>query len=118
MRGTEHDDLRIKGVLSDVEFPGRSWELIAHAEHRGSDWKSLAELRSLPPGDYPDLNAVIVALRKSRRVEAARKVDAARKVSAARKVEAARNVSATGRSGRHLHTVHPGEQLAPRPVGP
>jgi hypothetical protein len=68
-RGVNDDVLRLASVLADARFPARSWELIAHGEHRGADWKSRAELQSLPAGDYWDLAAVLVAVRTLREVE-------------------------------------------------
>jgi hypothetical protein len=62
----DRDELRLGSVLSDVQFPARSWQLIAHAEHRGADWKSRAELRSLPPGNYRDLDSVLAMIRRLR----------------------------------------------------
>jgi hypothetical protein len=60
------DVLRLSGVLADMRFPAMAWQLIAHAEYRGADWRSRAELRSLPAGTYRSLAAVLDAVASAR----------------------------------------------------
>lgn len=64
---------RLMSVLADMQFPARSWQLIAHAEHRGADWISRAELRGLPEGRYLTLPEVLVAARDARRAKGRRR---------------------------------------------
>jgi hypothetical protein len=54
--------LRLSAVLADMRFPAMAWQLIAHAEYRGADWRSRAELLSLPAGTYRTLAAVLNAV--------------------------------------------------------
>lgn len=55
----EPDVLRLTGLLSDIAFPARKWELTTHAEDRGADGNSRRELARLPEGLYRDADAVI-----------------------------------------------------------
>ncbi|HZZ48355.1 MAG TPA: hypothetical protein VFE65_15855 [Pseudonocardia sp.] len=66
------DVLRLSGVLADMRFPAMTWQLIAHAEYRGADWRSRAELRSLPAGAYRTLAAVLDAVASARGADPAR----------------------------------------------
>ncbi|WP_300011256.1 DUF2795 domain-containing protein [Pseudonocardia sp.] len=61
-RGTQADLQRVRHVLAGLAFPAAKWQLIIHAEDYGADASTRAELWALPPGDYPDLPAVFVAL--------------------------------------------------------
>jgi hypothetical protein len=60
------DVLRLSGVLADMRFPAMAWQLIAHADYRGADWRSRVELRSLPAGTYRTLAAVLEAVAAAR----------------------------------------------------
>jgi hypothetical protein len=59
---TQADLQRVRHVLADLAFPAAKWQLIIHAEDYGADSSTRADLWGLPPGDYPDLQAVLVAL--------------------------------------------------------
>jgi hypothetical protein len=61
-RGTQADSQRVRHVLADLDFPAAKWQLITHAEHYGADASTRADLWGMPPGDYPDLAAVLGAL--------------------------------------------------------
>ena len=53
---------RLTAVLSGLQFPAWSWEIIAQADYYGADIYTKTELAALPEGKYLDLAAAIEAV--------------------------------------------------------
>jgi hypothetical protein len=53
---------RIGQVLDGLSFPAARWQVIAQADHYGSDSVTRAQLIGLPVRTYADLGAVLAAL--------------------------------------------------------
>jgi len=56
------DAARLTHVLGDVAFPAAKWQLIMHAEDRGADAPTRADLWRLPAGEYAEVAEVLAAL--------------------------------------------------------
>ena len=56
------DAERLTQVLDGVAYPAAKWQLIMYAEEYGADAATRADLWALPPGEYPDLVAVLAAI--------------------------------------------------------
>lgn len=59
---TTRDDLRAHKALQGADFPATKDELLAYAEERGVDAKSLQALRTLPEGRYESMDDVADAV--------------------------------------------------------
>lgn len=59
---TTRDDLRAEKALQGADFPATKEELLAYAEQRGADPKSLQALRTLPGGRFDNMDSVVDAV--------------------------------------------------------
>lgn len=59
---TTRDDLRAGKALQGADFPATKDELVAYAERRGADAKSLQALRMLPDRQFGDMDSVMDAV--------------------------------------------------------
>ncbi|MGQ0575126.1 MAG: DUF2795 domain-containing protein [Pseudonocardia sp.] len=62
-RSNERADIeRISQVLAGLDWPAAKWQLISYGEEYGADAGTRAQLWALPPGTYPSLRGVLVAM--------------------------------------------------------
>jgi hypothetical protein len=55
---TDADDRRVRKAIQGMEFPANKTTVLAYAEERGADPKTLRALRALPNGDYGNSDQV------------------------------------------------------------
>ncbi|QBI18338.1 DUF2795 domain-containing protein [Egibacter rhizosphaerae] len=58
----EHDPTKVQRAIADAEFPATPDELAASAEARGAHPDICETLRSLPPEQYDDADAVMATI--------------------------------------------------------
>ncbi|WP_010523874.1 DUF2795 domain-containing protein [Nesterenkonia sp. F] len=59
---TARDDLRAQKALQGVDFPASKGDLVAYAEERDVDAKSLQALRALPDQRFENMDSVVEAV--------------------------------------------------------
>ncbi len=56
------DPAPIRTALNDVDYPASKEQLVEHVESRGATPETIRALRSLPLGDYDNLDQVLQSL--------------------------------------------------------
>lgn len=59
---TERDKIRVAKALQGLEFPTSKEQVLAYAEERSADWRTVEELRGLPEGEFGSTEEVEKAL--------------------------------------------------------